>query len=118
MTVQQAGLFALDLCDLVQSIDWSTRGLPPDLNLRIALHAGPVERNIDPITGQINYVGSHVNHTARIEPITPPGKVYASQAFAAIAASEELKDFTCDYVGQMPWAKRYGTFPTYHVHRR
>ncbi|HEY9645110.1 MAG TPA: TRAFs-binding domain-containing protein [Chroococcidiopsis sp.] len=115
--VNQAGRFALDLCDLVQSIDWSTRSLPKELNLRVALHAGPVEQNIDPITGHLNYVGAHVNHTARIEPITPPGKVYASQAFAAIASSEGLKDFTCDYVGQMPWAKRYGTFPTYHVHR-
>ncbi|MFP4123703.1 hypothetical protein [Coleofasciculus sp.] len=25
---------------------------------------------------------------------------------------------TCDYVGQTPWAKGYGTFPTYHVRRR
>lgn len=115
--VGQAGEFALELCDLVQSIDWSQRGLPQDLNLRIALHAGPVDRNRDPITGQYNYIGTHVNHTARIEPITPPGKVYASQAFAAIAASEGLQRFTCDYVGQMPWAKRYGTFPTYHVRR-
>jgi len=117
-TVRQAGRFALDLCDLIQSIAWETRHLPPDLNLRIALHAGPVERNIDPITGQINYIGTHVNHTARIEPITPPGKVYASQAFAAIATSEGVQEFTCDYVGQMPWAKHYGTFPTYHVRRR
>ncbi len=117
-TVEQAGQFALDLCDLVQGIDWASKGLPPELNLRVALHAGPVDRHLDPITGQINYVGAHVNHAARIEPITPPGKVYASQAFAAISASEGLKRFTCDYVGQMPWAKEYGTFPTYHVHRR
>ncbi|MGA7932747.1 MAG: TRAFs-binding domain-containing protein [Kovacikia sp.] len=116
-TVKQAGQFALDLCDLVQGIDWTTKNLPDELNLRIALHAGPVERNLDPITGQVNYIGTHVNHTARIEPITPPGKVYASQAFAAIASSEGLKSFTCDYVGQMPWAKHYGTFPTYHVRR-
>lgn len=117
-TVRQAGRFALDLCDLIQTVDWSSRHLPPDLNLRIALHAGPVEQNTDPITGQINYIGTHVNHTARIEPITPPGKVYASQAFAAIATSEGVQDFTCDYVGQMPWAKHYGTFPTYHIRRR
>ncbi|UBF29090.1 TRAFs-binding domain-containing protein [Kovacikia minuta CCNUW1] len=117
LTVKQAGQFALNLCDLIQSIDWSSRGLPEQLNLRIALHAGPVDRNVDPITGQVNYIGTHVTHTARIEPITPPGKVYASQAFAAIAASEGLKSFTCDYVGQMPWAKHYGTFPTYHVRR-
>jgi len=114
-TVGQAGRFALDLCELIQTVDWAAKRLPPDLNLRIALHAGPVEQSIDPITGQINYIGTHVNHTARIEPITPPGKVYASQAFAAIATSEGVQNFTCDYVGQMSWAKHYGTFPTYHV---
>jgi class 3 adenylate cyclase len=116
--VRQAGNFALELCDLVQQTDWLTKGLPNDLNLRIALHAGPVYRQVNPITGYIEYIGTHVSHTARIEPITPPGKVYASQAFAAIAASEGVSEFTCDYVGQTPWAKGYGTFPTYHVRRR
>jgi class 3 adenylate cyclase len=115
-TVREAGLFALNLCEQMRSIQWAEAGLPINLNARIALHAGPVYRNIDPVTGQVNYIGTHVNHAARIEPITPPGKVYASQAFAAIAASEKVNEFTCDYVGQMPWAKHYGTFPTYHVH--
>lgn len=117
-TVREAGLFALDLGDLMQSIDWQQQGLPADLTIRIALHAGPVLRNLDPITNQVNYMGTHVNHAARIEPITPPGKVYASQAFAAIATSEGQTSFTCSYVGRMPWAKHYGTFPTYHVQRR
>ncbi|MFB2970886.1 TRAFs-binding domain-containing protein [Aerosakkonema sp. BLCC-F183] len=116
--VRDAGLFALDLCDFVQSTNWTEKGLPEGLNLRIALHAGPVYRHIDPITGKINYIGTHVSHTARIEPITPPGKVYASQAFAAIASCDEVCELTCDYVGQTPWAKGYGTFPTYHVRRR
>lgn len=116
-TVEQAGIFALKLCELMQSTDWASHGLPADMDLRIALHAGPVYRNVDPITGQVNYIGNHVNHAARIEPVTPPGRVYASQAFAAMAASENVQTFTCDYVGQVPWAKHYGTFPTYHVHR-
>ena len=113
--VRQAGNFALALCDLIQRIDWTAKGLPADLNLRIALHAGPVHRSLDPISGQENYIGTHVNYAARMEPITPPGKVYASQAFAAIASSESITDFSCEYVGQTPYAKQYGTFPTYHV---
>jgi class 3 adenylate cyclase len=115
-SVQEAGLFALRLCDQMQTLDWAGMGLPKDMNLRISLHAGPVMRNLNPLTGQVNYIGTHVNYAARIEPITPPGKVYASQAFAAIAASEGVSEFSCDYVGQMPWAKQYGSFPTYHVH--
>ena len=58
-----------------------------------------------------------VEFAARIEPITPPGQVYASQAFAALAAAQGVTEFTCDYVGQTPLAKGYGTFATYHVHR-
>jgi class 3 adenylate cyclase len=59
-----------------------------------------------------------VSRAARIEPITPPGQVYASEAFAALAAAESVKSFACDYVGQQALAKSHGTLPTYHVRRR
>jgi len=95
--------------------DWSKKGLPKAINLRIALHAGPVYSCVDPVTGQQSYTGTHVSRAARIEPITPPGQVYSSQAFAALAAAQGVKEFTCDYVGQTPLAKGYGTFATYHV---
>jgi class 3 adenylate cyclase len=113
--VRDAGLFALDLCELMVSTDWSRKGLPKAINLRIALHAGPVYACVDPVTGQQSYTGTHVSRAARIEPITPPGQVYASQAFAALSAAQGVKEFTCDYVGQTPLAKGYGTFATYHV---
>jgi len=116
-TVRDAGQFALGLRDAVRSVDWSEKGLP-GLNLRIGLHAGPVYCCTDPVTERPNYIGAHVSRAARIEPITPTGQVYASQAFAALAAAEEVKEFRCDYVGQTSLAKRYGTFPTYVVLRR
>jgi class 3 adenylate cyclase len=116
--VREVGLFALDLADLITSTTWESKGLSKDLNLRIALHAGPVYSVTDPITEQPTISGTHVSRAARIEPITPPGQVYASQAFAALAAAQGVKEFTCDYVGQTPLAKGYGTFPTYHVRRR
>jgi len=117
-SVRDAGLFALELCDFVGNTDWAKVGLPPEFNLRIGLHAGPVYRYSNPLTGKIAYGGTHVSHAARIEPIAPPGKVYASREFAAIASSERVREFACDYVGQTPLAKGYGTFPTYHVRRR
>src|SRR5262249_23591964 len=80
--IRAAGLFALDLCDLVTNTRWETKGLPEKLSLRIALHAGPVLECEDPITRQKSYTGTHISRAARIEPITPPGMVYASQAFA------------------------------------
>ena len=113
--VRDAGLFALELCQLMVNTDWSKKGLPKAINLRIALHAGPVYACVDPVTGQQSYTGTHVSRAARIEPITPPGQVYSSQAFAALAAAQGVKDFTCDYVGQTPLAKGYGTFATYHL---
>lgn len=116
-SVRDAGCFALDLADFVNATDWAARGLPADLNLRIALHAGPVFECTDPITGRTNYLGTHVSRGARIEPITPPGHVYASQGFAALVASEGVDELTCEYVGRTAWAKRSGTFQTFHVRR-
>jgi class 3 adenylate cyclase len=116
-SVQEAGEFALELCDLINQTKWEEKSLPAELNLRIALHAGPVFECTDPISERQNFFGTHVSRAARIEPITPPGQVYASQGFAAMAAAQGSQGFVCDYVGQVPQAKGYGTFPTYHVHR-
>jgi class 3 adenylate cyclase len=113
--VDSAGKFALAVADLAASTDWPAKGLPADLSLRIALHAGPAYEFMDPITNTRTYGGTHVSRTARMEPITPRGQVYASEAFAALAAAHAVRDFTCDYVGQIPLAKSYGTLPTYHV---
>jgi len=115
---REAGRFALELRDRVVATRWDEVGLPAGLGLRIALHAGPVYLCIDPVTERPNCIGTHVSHAARIEPITPPGQVFASQAFAALAAAERVRDFACHYVGQTPLAKGYGIYPTYHVHRR
>jgi class 3 adenylate cyclase len=115
--VDLAGKFALQLADLVATTKWDEKGLPADLSLRIALHAGPVYEFDDPITGSRTYGGTHVSRAARIEPITPRGQVYASEAFAALSAAQRTRNFTCDYVGQTPMAKGYGTWPVYHVRR-
>jgi len=115
--VRDAGRFALELRDRVRGTDWPGKGLP-SLSLRIGLHAGPVFSCTDPVTQRANFIGIHVSRAARIEPVTPAGQVYASQAFAALAAAEGAEEFRCDYVGQTPMAKKYGVFPTYAVLRR
>jgi len=81
------------------------RRFASELSLRIALHAGPVYEFRDPITRDRTYGGSHVNRAARIEPITPSGQVYASEAFAALSAVRCAESFVCDYVGQTRWPK-------------
>ena len=68
----------------------------------------------DPITGSPIYTGPHTSRAARIEPITPPGQVYASSAFAAVAAASGTR-FEMKYVGRMPLAKGYGSLGLYHL---
>jgi class 3 adenylate cyclase len=92
--------------------------LPNDLNIRIGLHAGPVFPCYDPVLKKQTFNGSHVNRTARIEPIAEEGQVYASEAFAALAAAEEVAEFTCDYVGTKQLAKKYGAIPVFLVRKR
>jgi class 3 adenylate cyclase len=113
--VREAARFALQLSDLVKRTDWSARGLPAAMNIRIALHSGPVYRGYNPLTGSITFTGPHTSRTARIEPITPPGQVYASGAFAAVTAAYGVGDLSLSYVGRMPLAKDYGAFEIYHV---
>jgi class 3 adenylate cyclase len=116
--LEKAGIFALELSERVARIDWTRRGLPERLTFRIALHAGPIYAFTNPITGQSDFTGSHVSRAARIEPVTPPGQVYASQGFAALAAAGGARGFDCEYVGQISLAKNYGAFPIYHIRRR
>ena len=115
--IADAGVFALDLADMIEATDWQALGLPTDLSVRIGLHAGPVYECFDPVSEQRTFVGIHVNHAARIEPITPPGNVYASEAFAALASAGDIAEFHCEYVGRTPLAKGFGMFATYHVRR-
>jgi class 3 adenylate cyclase/tetratricopeptide (TPR) repeat protein len=112
---REAGVFALRLGEAILGTHWQALGLSTALSIRIGLHAGPAYACIDPVTGRSNYLGAHVSRAARIEPITPPGTVYASSAFAALARADGVDEFTCVYVGPMPLAKGYGTFPTYLV---
>jgi class 3 adenylate cyclase len=115
--VEEAGTFAMELSRAVEGTHWPDLGLPGGLSLRIALHAGPAYACQDPVTRRPNYLGSNVNMAARIEPVTPPGQVYASGAFAALARSGGVDGFRCGYVGRVPLAKGFGTIPVFVVHR-
>ncbi len=155
---KDAGLFALELAQMVQegSDEWLTKGLyweergadgevsKHPLNIRIGLHTGPVVMHYDPVVRRLGFTGAHVNRAARIEPITKPGEVFASEEFAAMAElSGELRrrsgigddsgsgsrpaqaqsfapapdlGFVCEYAGSMQLAKGYpGRYSIYRV---
>lgn len=114
--VTEAARCALDLQEAMGAIDLAAAGLPAHLALRLGAHLGPVYPTHDPVLGARSFMGSHVSRTARIEPVTPPGAVYVTQAFAAalvLAGSE----FACDYVGHMPAAKDFGRLRMYRLRR-
>jgi class 3 adenylate cyclase len=116
--VSDAGTYAMNLRDLVRGTDWTQFGLPKELSIRIALHAGPVYGCLDPILNKRTYNGSHVNRAARIEPIAEEGQVFSSQAFAALSAAEGVTEFVCDYVGMKQLAKKFGAIPVFLVRRK
>jgi class 3 adenylate cyclase len=63
------------------------------------------------------FIGSHVSRTARIEPVTPPGEVYVTEAFAARLLLASQRRLNSDYVGHMPAAKGYGNLRMYRLRR-
>ncbi len=124
--------FALRLRQLVQRFGRAKFGFPGDLDIRISLHAGPVFRTTDPFTDRTNFWGVDINRAARLEPVTVPGHVYATQPFVALLTSEQsvraseaaqigepyAAPFVCAYVGLLPLAKNFGLEPIYHLRER
>ena len=97
--------------------DWEKVDLPNDTNIRIALHAGPVYCAHDPIIQKENFFGAHVNRAARIEPVTTPGSVFVSEQTACLLATQGSKAFSCDYLGVMDFAKKFGSGALYRLRR-
>lgn len=109
---------ALTLQEAVLAMDFPSHGLPGLRGLRVAAHATPVFEGWDPIGGNRLFYGAGVTQTARIEPRTPEGEVYATHPFAALALLERDRTFDCQYVGVLPTAKGFGTLPLFALRRR
>ena len=113
--VETAGRFALALQSTIREIDWEKTDLRRDIRIRIGLHAGPVYKCFDPLMGRDTYYGAHVNRAARIEPVAEEGQIFASDAFAALAAITKKGDFLCDYAGTRKLPKGAGTLSAFLV---
>lgn len=103
--------------DIVLSLHRALESIGTRFTLRIGAHFGPVFETLDPITNRTTYYGREVSRTARIEPVTPSGQVYVTEAFAAALAMADPARFGCHYIGQIALAKNYGTFPMYRLFR-
>jgi class 3 adenylate cyclase len=116
--LKDAAYCGLEIQTTLAAMDMDAIGLPRTFSLRLGVDAGAVFEINDPILRSISFTGSHVNRTARLEPSTPPGEVYVTEAFAALFTLLADKDLTCDYVGLMRAAKNYGRMRTYRLRHR
>ncbi len=116
--LQDAALFALELRDRFGRTPWAALGLPADLGIRLVLHAGPVFSFFDPVLQRSTCLGSHVVRSARIEPITPPGQVFASQEFAALCSADDLAAVSFEFLGRLRIGRLFDEAPLYRLDRR
>jgi class 3 adenylate cyclase len=108
---------ALEIQERLGRLDLAAAGLPETTALRLSGHVGPVFPVVDPVLKRRAFMGAHVSRTARIEPVTPPGAVYVTEAFAAALELAGTEDLRCDYVGHLPTAKDYGRLRMYRLRR-
>jgi hypothetical protein len=73
---------------------------------------------VDPIRRELTYWGRELTRAARIEPRTPEGEVYVTDAFAALLALERSAPFVTEYVGRVTTAKDFETIPMYRLQRK
>ena len=99
----------------VNQTGWTRFSLPPAISLRIALDAGPCYCFTDPVTKSCDFGGKYVIRAARMEPVTPPGNIYASGTFVALSKAKQMAGTRFEYAGQLTLPKNYGVIPAYHV---
>ena len=97
------------------SIDWTALGMSSQLTMRISLDAGPCYSYSDPITNTQDFCGDYIVRAARLEPVTPPGNIYASETFVAMVKAYNLKDIEFEYAGQVELPKGYGRMQAFHL---
>ncbi|MEO8358730.1 MAG: adenylate/guanylate cyclase domain-containing protein [Vicinamibacteria bacterium] len=116
--VKDCADFALRLVERMSTLDFEKVGLPADTTVRVGVHAGPVFSQHDPIISRVNFFGSHVNRAARIEPVTTPGCVFATEQFAGLLAVEGGSEFTTEYMGIKTLPKDFDRCALYRLGRR
>lgn len=112
-----AAAFGLSLAERFRSEDWESHGLPTGLSIRVSLDCGPCASYPNPVSQDHCFCGSVVNRAARIEPVTPPGKVYVSDAFVYASLALGLQGYDFSYAGRTALPKGSGVLPLFHLRR-
>ena len=108
---------ALRVRDYFKTMKWIELDMP-NLAPRIALHAGSVSIEYNAMRQAKGIVGTQVNLAARIEPVTPPGHVWATDNFVLPLKQEYQEMFAWDDLGEIQLAKEWGVKQLYRIRRR
>jgi len=107
---------------LALELQHDLRDLPAELSpegapagMRIGLHYGPIYVGADRVTGGDLWYGGEVNRTARIEPVTPIGDVYCTEAFASALILDGVDDLAAIPLGERALAKDFGVVRLYRL---
>jgi class 3 adenylate cyclase len=111
--VVDAARFGLEIQSKIEDLKFIPDGADSPLSLRLAIHYGPVFDGVDGFIQTPSCFGAHVTHAARIEPVTPPGVVYVTEAMAAELKLIDEEAVTCDFVGPISSAKGFGDMLLY-----
>jgi hypothetical protein len=103
-----AAAIACEIQDTLERLRPSLPGPLARLELRLSAHYAPVFAGTDPIEGQRTFFGTQLSFTARIEPVTPPGMIFVTEALAAALALEAPGRYAVEYAGDVTLAKAYG----------
>ncbi|MEM7522726.1 MAG: hypothetical protein AAF360_03010 [Pseudomonadota bacterium] len=103
--------------------------LQTPLQMRISLNAGPVLETADAIAGRLGNFGAEIVRAARIEPVTTPNQIYATDPFVSLLLAEENEAktqaetegenwasiFEIQYIGRVTLAKNAGAEGLHHL---
>ena len=116
--------YAVALRDSVDEANEEIGDRLPEMKMRIALHAALVFVFQNPLNGLTEYYGADVNRTARLEPVTVPGQIYATDQFVALWTAEQVEQqglshidasVKWELVGEIELAKNYGSQRAFHL---
>ena len=99
--VEEAAEAAIEMQNCFHGCDLESAGLPEFLALRIGGHYGPVHEKKDPFLDRVGVFGHEVSYASRIEPLTVPGSIYISEAFACALAVNAADRYRSESVGTM-----------------
>jgi hypothetical protein len=110
-SVPAAAACAFDMRDALESQH-------PPIHPRFAIDFGPLLAVHDAVQRAEKFSGRAMTRAARIEPVTPPGRIFATEAFACeVALLPRGAGLACDYAGRIPTAKGFGSLPLYALRR-